>query len=219
MEKLSVPLALVDFVAFALSTIGFICLTRMIATINRECGVLALVGLLQITLGGFAKALWQILLVTTNTHPVVLNNLQFILLAPGIVCLTWALWNLFRASGRVPVWVVPVIIITAAEGAAAIRVLSKGGNGWFIVLVGVATVANISASLLLIRESWRRGVTLVAVLFAFNLVVMLGQLGMARIVNRPVTFQWMEHLNNLFAWLAFAYASWKLDRHITGRRF
>jgi hypothetical protein len=216
MESLPLPLALEDFLPVILSGLGMFFLARLIVRLDRNCGHLASLGFLLITLGGFFKALWKLILAATDLHIAVLNNSLFIFMAPGFVLMAWAIWKTFNSGpGGTPVWVVPVIIIVVGGGAAAISALSKGGRRWFFILLGVTTVASVTAGLLLAWQAWRRGLQLVALLFAFNLVTILFQASLVRLPHQTVALLWIEQINNTISWAAFAYAAWDLERFLS----
>ena len=211
MEKLTTPF----FVAAAiLSVLGFVYLSRMIARVNRECTNLALIGLTLITLGWVAETLWKILFAFTNYNLRFLDNSFYIFLAPGIICLGWALWNSFRATGNIPIWVVPVIMIIVTEGAAIIRALSKGGIGWFLVLLSTTFVVFLAINLQLIWESFRRGFKQIALIFVATSILLICYYGFTRWWSPSVISFWIIQINNVLMWGCFSFAVWHLSKKV-----
>ncbi len=217
MDSLPLPLGIVHLAAVVLCACAFFWLARMLARLNRECGQLASVGFLLITIGIAAKALWYLLQAILGYDIRILDNSLFILLAPGLVCVTWAFWNAFRPQGRTPVWVIPVIVITSIEGAAAVRALSKGGRGWLYVVLGVAVAMYLILAFLLIYEAWQRQLQFFAVLVGFSAITFLLQARLTLIPVPTLLWKWIEQIDVICGWAAFAYATWYLERAITHR--
>ena len=219
MEMPSIPLALEAFLPVLLSGVGTFFLARLIRKLDQSCGDLASLGFLLITLGSFLHALWKLLLATNALNISVLNYSLFIFTAPGFVLLAWALWNTFYGGpSGTPVWVVPVIIIVVGGGAAAINALSKGGQRWFYILLGLATIAQIVMAVLLAWQSWRRGLQFAALMFIFYLIMISVQASFFRFLASSLTLQWIGQTASTIFLATFAYASWQLERNITGKR-
>lgn len=217
MEMPSVPLALEAFLPILLLGWGLFFLARLISRLDRHCGQLASLGFLLITLAGVLQSLWKLILATTKLNILVLNHSLLILSAPGFVLLAWALWSTFhRSTSSTPVWVVPVIVIVIGCGAAAINALSKGGQRWFYILLGLTLLGQAATALLLAWQAWQRGLPLVALLFLVYLVVVTVQSGWLR---RPpsLALQWIEQINSTLVGGIFAYAVWHLGQRITKR--
>lgn len=212
MEKLIIVTSAT--VAAFLSVLGFVYLSRMIARVNRECTNLALIGLTLIVLGWGAETLWKILFAFTDYNLRFLDNSFYVFLAPGMICLGWALWNSFRAGGNVPIWVVPVIMIVVVEGAAIIRALSKGGIGWFLVLLTTTCVVFLVINIQLVWESLRRGFKRMAWLFVVTSILLIFHYGFIRWLMPGEVSIWIIQLNSLLMWGCFAYAVWRLGKRL-----
>lgn len=218
MNESSLSLALLDLLPVILSGLGMFLIARLIARLDRNCGHLASLGFLLITLGGIFNALWKLIISTTELHSPVLKNSLLILLAPGFVLMAWALWKTFHSGpSGTPVWVVPVIIIVVGCGAAAISALSKGGQRWFVILLGLVTSGNAAVSLLLAWQARRRGLRRVTALFLFNFGLVFLQAGTAWMLHQMVAVSWLEPIINTLAWAAFAYAAWQLEQNFPPR--
>lgn len=218
MEKLTLPLALGAFLPVFLAGWGMFVLARLLARLDRNCGHLASLGFLFVTLGGFLYAGWKLVLAAAGWDLAVLRHSLFILFAPGFVLVAWAIWNTFqRSSSGTPVWVVPVIVIVVGGGAAAISALSRGGQRWFYILLGLTALAHSATALLLAWQAARRGVQLATFLLVIYWLMISAQFGLLRLPVLPIAWQWMEQLTSTIAWGAFAYAAWQLERRITRR--
>ena len=218
MESLSIPLALLNLLPVMLSGWGMFFIARLIARLDRNCGHLASLSFLLVTLGGIFNALWKLIVSVTELHSPVLKNSLLILLAPGFVLMAWALWKTFHSGpSGTPVWVVPVIIIVVGCGAAAISALSKGGQRWFVILLGLMTSGNAAVSFLLAWQAQRRGLRRVTALFLFNFGLVFLQAGTAWMLHQTVALSWLEPIINTLAWAAFASAAWQLEQSVLQR--
>ena len=197
-----------------LSVFGFVYLSRMIARINRECTNLALIGLILISLGWIAEVLWEILVVFTDYNFRFLDNSFYIFLAPGMVCLGWALWNSFRATGNVPIWVAPVIMIIVIEGAALIRGLSKGGKGWLWVVLAATYIVFLAINFQLTWESFRRGFKRLSLLFAITGALIILHYALIRWWLPSAISLWMIQISGVMMWACFAYATGRLSKFV-----
>ena len=213
MESLSIPLALIDLLPVILSGLGMFLIARLITRLDRNCGHLASLGFLLVTLGGLFNTLWKLILVTTELHSPVLKHSLLILLAPGFVLMAWAIWKTFHSGpSGTPVWVVPVILIVVGCGAAAISALSKGGQRWFFILLGLMTIGHATTSFLLAWQARRRGLRPVAALFLVSFGLVFLQAGTAWMLRQMVAMSWLEPIINTLGWATFAYAAWQLEQ-------
>ena len=219
MELLSIPLALLDLFPVILSGLGMYLIARLIARLDRNCGHLASLGFLLVTLGGTFSVLWKLILVTTELHSPVLKHSRLILLAPGFVLMAWAIWKTFHSGpSGTPVWVAPVILIVVGCGAAAISALSKGGQRWFFILLGLLLIGNAVTSFLLAGQAQRRGLRQVAALFLCNFGLVFLQAGTAWMLQQTLAWPWLEPIIGTLAWAAFAYAAWQLEAAVTQKQ-
>jgi hypothetical protein len=201
-------------VAAILSVIGFVYLSRMIARVNRECTNLALIGLILILMGWITEVLWEILIVLTDKNFRFLDHSFYIFLAPGMICVAWALWNSFRATGNVPIWVVPVIMIIVIEGATLIRALSKGGKSWLFVLLAATSVIFLAINFQLIWESFRRGFKGLALLFIVTSILTIVHFGFIRWWSSFAVSIWIIQLSSVLMWAGFSYAVRSLSKNV-----
>ncbi|MFN7927466.1 MAG: hypothetical protein U0Y68_05890 [Blastocatellia bacterium] len=215
MEMPSVSLALAAFLPVLIFGVGLFLLAQMVAQLDRNCGHLAALGFLLITLGGVLHALWRLLLALTTFQLPILHHSLLIFAAPGFVLLAWALWNTFHPGpSGTPVWVVPVIIVVIGCGGAAITALSKGGQRWFYILLGLLIPARTATALILSWQAWRRGAQTVAGLFLGYLIIASVQTSLLHFFTSSA-WPWIEPLSNTLAGSIFAYAAWQFRQVIT----
>lgn len=215
MEMPSVSLALATFLPVLCFGVGLFLLAHLVIQLDRNCGHLAALGFLLITLGGFLQALGRLTLALTGLHVAVLQHSWLIFAAPGFVLLAWALWNTFHPGpSGTPVWVVPVIIIVVGCGGAAITALSKGGQRWFYILLGLLGLARTGMLLLLMRQAWQRHLSTIALLFVICLLVVSLQTSLLSWLPAARSGQWIEQISSTLAGGLFAYAAWRLQQHI-----
>lgn len=219
-EVYSVALALQDFVPVALSATGLFFLAEMIARMSGDgrIGRSALWGAWLVMLGGGLKASWKLNLALTGVDIRWMDNALFVLMGPGFTALGWALSAAQRLKAGQPLtsrWaglfpvLVSAIFLATAGGLAWAR---PDTRWWFLVLLGLTTIANFTLSGLAIRQAWRQGRRGIALLFVVNIVAILVLQGFARAGNRAEVIQWIEQLLNSFSNLAFALAAYRLNR-------
>jgi hypothetical protein len=112
----------------------------------------------------------------------------------------------------------PAILNGSIVGLAVLMgVLNPEKRTWYFIVLGLTTVANFVTAGLVIRQGYRFGSMLVALLFAFNVVMILMLTGMARIEPQTVNLEWIQQFSNTISNAAFAFAAYKLAK-ITEQR-
>ena len=208
----SLTIAFEDFIPVALSALGFAWVARRLSQRNVAASQLAWLGVALIVAGGFAKAFWKLIIAVSGADVTWLANSLFPLMAPGFLCLAWALWHGLKAKARdTNVWLVPLALSVVALGAAAFSAFSKGGRGWVLILLAATTLGNLFVSVQLIADAWRRRLWWAAALFAYNLVTIFVQARLAR-MEQTIALQWVEQINNTLSWAAFAAAAYLWQR-------
>ena len=208
----SLTIALEDFIPVALSALGFAWVARRLSQRTAAVAQLAWLGVALIVAGGFSKALWKLIIAVTGADVTWLANSLFPLMAPGFLCLAWALWRGLKANARdANLWLVPLALSLVALSAAAFSAFTKGGRGWVLILLLATTLGNLFVSVQLIADSWRRRLWLAAALFGYNLITIFVQARLAR-MTQTIALQWAEQLNNTASWAAFAAAAYLWQR-------
>ena len=80
------------------------------------------------------------------------------------------------------------------------------------------TIGNVTLSVLLIQQARRLGLTLAAILFLANIVIVFILSGLARIPEQTIALQWGEQILNTFSQGAFLYAAWQLVQTTAARQ-
>lgn len=212
----TVSLALVDFIPVIFSAMGLVLIAQMLGSMNAISQRMAKVAAALIVLGGLSKATWKLIIATTGSDITVLDNLLFIFLAPGFTLLAWALWSSRRrlaGKAQGSIWLRPlIIIILVGLGALLARLFQPDARTWVFFLLGLTTIANVAAGIMLIQQARQHKLMLAAVLFLFNLVIVFALSGLARIPEQTIALQWIEESLNVSGQGAFAFGAWKLRK-------
>jgi hypothetical protein len=221
LENYSLGLALFDFIPVLLSLSGLLLLANLIGNTTPSARWPALAGALLVGAGGLSKASWKLCWVLTRQDLAVLDNLLFILMAPGfawLACQTYSAQRVWRggtvfAHSNVLALTLSVTIL----GASLIATTGGGeggGRGWFFVLLGSASLANIYLSGLLIRLSWTTQQRVTASLFLFSILLVLALGNLARFSAGSAPLQWLAEFLNALAHGTFALAVWRIRPYI-----
>lgn len=213
MENYSLSLALFDFLPVALSILGLFWLARCMSEVLPDNRRILLAGVALVGAGGLSKASWKLIWVTTQTDVVLLNNLLFILMAPGFIILASHCHSARRCwlggQRRNHETAVGVILSALLLGAAAM--IARGdGNAWFFTLLAGASISNILISSWMINLSWRKRQRATAGLFLLSITLILSLSGLSRISAGSAPLQWLAEILNTFAHGSFALAMWRL---------
>jgi hypothetical protein len=209
-DVIDLPLALQDYMPIAFVAIGLYFIYKMISQKNINCGYLALVGGILITLGGTFKATWKLIQALGGKDIPFFNNSLFVLLAAGFICVAWALWKSHRRNEAMTnnsIWSVPIFLIAVAWAVAGYVGIYTASRAWFFILLGITTFANIALLLQLIYRASKAKLWFATMLFVINLIVILG---LSRSADQSVTAQWFKQINTTLAQGSFAFASWIL---------
>ena len=208
--EITLPLALQDFMLVIFFAIGLFFVGKMVARESAICGNLAFFGGFLITLGGFFKVCWKLLVATTGTDVAWLNNSLFVLMACGFICLAWALWRSRKENKAAIFWLVPLVLIILTLGVAGYFAFVKEMRVWFFILLGATTLFNLAVSFQLIFRAAKNKLWLTVALFVFNLICIFT---LARMGDQTVTLQWIKQGINTFSQGSFALAAYLLARH------
>lgn len=220
MTEYTLALALEDFIPVIFSSIGLFFISRMAGQMDKSLGQMATIGWILITIGGFLKATWKLLMALSGaqTNLVWLDKGMFIWMAAGFTLMAFAIWYVSEVRNKQKrpqrVWVGPAALLVLTLGA----ILFTGFpdvtiNTWRFILLGVMTIGNVVLVILLIQQARRLSLNGAALLFLANIIIVFILSGLARIPEQSIPLQWTEQLLNTFAQGAFAYAAWKLAQH------
>jgi hypothetical protein len=207
LTEISLPLAIEDFLLVIFFAIGLFFIGKMIARECPICGNLAYFGGFLITLGGFLKVCWKLIVAINQTDLAWLNNSLFALMSCGFICLAWAMWRSRKENSPTTYWLIPTLLIIVALGIAGYFAFLTESRIWFFILLGVTTLFNLAVSLQLIFRSFQDQLWLAVGLFIFNLICIFT---LAGIGDQTVTLQWIKQTINTFSQASFAFAAWLL---------
>jgi hypothetical protein len=217
METYTLSLALEDFIPVILSSIGLYFVSRMVQSVDARLGRMAFSGFVLVSIGGFLKATWKLVMAATETRVNLawFDKGMFMWMSVGFTLLAFALWFMseIRSGKRQPnrIWLGPAIVL----GLSLFAILFTGFpdltvNTWRFILLGVMTIGNVVMVVLLIQQARYNNLNKMAWLFLANIVIVFVLSGLARMPEQSIPLQWTEQLLNTFGQGAFAYAAWKL---------
>lgn len=213
----TVPLALQDYMTVIFSALGLTLLTRMVSTIDRSLGRMALIGMILVVTGGFFKATGKLVIAAGGPTIDWLYQGLFPLIAPGFTIFVWAMYHVRRHfRDQAPLarpWLVPLVIMTVfAAGSLA---LGMAGGPWRVPLIMQATLANIFLLVMLAIAAWQREMRGAAVIFIVTLVVILVMAQLTRIPVNDIRIVWFEQITQTIAQGLFALGAWQYGKVMT----
>lgn len=220
MHEYSVTVALFDYVPVVLTATALLLLLRGLAgNLPLQAPALWLAALL-IPLGGACKATWKLLIALGNPPLPWLENLLFLLLAPGFAALCWGLSRCMAVrAGRQARDAASGPLLAACFGlppalALALALALPDSRAWFFWLLACTIAANITLVSLAIVASHREGLPVTSrLLLAYNLVAVIAMSGLSRLPPGETT-AWIQQSVNFSAQAALAIAFWMLGRQL-----
>jgi len=198
MTDYPVALAVEDFVPVALTVTG---IAHLASYARHRLGAPAMrltwAAAVAVGAGGFAKALWKLIVALDGPDVRWMYHLLFPLLAVGFVLLACALWD--RLPPHAPIG----LLLIALTASAALR------DTWPAMILVIAAVTACAVRLVLLARADRDPSS--AALFAIWLTgqYVLGPL--AARTDQSIALQWIEQSCNTLTQAAFAYAAWRLS--------
>ncbi|MEM7797594.1 MAG: hypothetical protein AAF633_00265, partial [Chloroflexota bacterium] len=161
---------------------------------------------------GLTKAYWKLNVVLTGQDITWLANLLFPLMAPGFIILAVGMWGANRQRFGRPVshglWLLPLVLIGLTFAAAGYQVAIAGvERGWFMPVMGLASLGNIGLTTILVAMAVRRQKWLMALLFVVNLGMVFALIPIAQIEPKTIGLHWFEQTLTTAGSAAFALAS------------
>lgn len=218
MPNYSLPVAIFDFVPVLLAAVAMCALARGISARHHALAPVAWAAALAIPLGGLCKASWKLIVALKQTDVTWLDDLLFVLMAPGFVALAFALFHARRAwqasvapdRARYPLDRLLMWLILPAAGIAA-TVLFSQSRGGFFWLLAVTTVANAALIVHAMGASrWSRLPWHVAGCLAYAFAATLALAGLSRLTPGEHS-AWIQEGVNLSAQLALLAGLWQLS--------
>jgi hypothetical protein len=183
---------------------------------NEIIGELAYTSAFLIIAGNLLGVAGKLLNATKGSDTEWMSRSVFLLLAPGTVCLAWALWKGLRdrvtdmTAGQV--WLLPLFLNAGMLALTAATKLVKGGRVWVTLLLTVLTVAGVAASVQLARRALHYQQIVVAGLFLLSMVMSLTLNRMGGEGSSPEATEWAKLVSNTIAQGAFVFAAYKLSQ-------
>ncbi len=197
-------LAAEDFVPVVLAGAGAVILARACGSRHPSTRLPALAGALLITLGGFSKALWKLLVASEPCRDIaVLEQVLFPFLSFGFAALAWSVVSLRRETPAAP-WPYLVVPVVGAGSAVALESMAP--------LLAVAALGAVWMGLNAAAHARRRGWYRVVGLFAFYLLGTLVLPPLSAREHQSEGLQWVEQATNSLVQLAFVLGSLELLR-------
>jgi hypothetical protein len=216
MPAFGLDLALANFVPVLFTALGLLCIARLVRALAEAHAPMALVGAALVVAAGSSKAVWKLILALGGPDLPWLAQALFPLMAPGFALLAVALWQAQRkAPPRQNPWLLPLALIGLFYGIAGLRSFGLAvERGWFLPLMILASVANLTLTVLLLREAWRRRAAWLAPLFFANLAMVFALQRIARIEPKTLSLHWLEQSLTALGAGAFALGAWLLLRRV-----
>jgi len=222
MASYSVGVALFDFIPVLITAAGMLFLARGISVVHQQLAPVAYAAALLIPLGGLCKASWKLLVAVQSLYIDWLENLLFILMAPGFIAMAYCMfhtrmvWRRGAAAEhprysrpRLALWL--AFPLLAGLGLAWAKPETRL---WFFCLLGITTVAN--AALLfnaIAAARWSGLGWPVSALLLYNFVATLALSGLSRLPDGETT-AWIQEGVNFSAQAALALGLWQLSRRM-----
>jgi hypothetical protein len=219
MEEFTLGLALYDFVPVALTGVAVYFIARLIQAAEVDYAALAFAGAGLVFTAGLLKALWKLNATLTGGDVLWMANALFPLMAAGFALLAAGMWGAQRRlrDRRAPgwFWLVPLALIGVTYGVAAYQTWGAGvERGWFGPVMNLASLANITLTVLLFGTAWRQGRRGLAFLFLVNLAMVFALIPIAQMESQSIAIHWFEQTLTAVGAGTFALASYRLYRII-----
>lgn len=200
-----VALAVEDFVPCILAAAALVILAKAVRVRVPSAFPVALVGAVLISIGGFGKAMWK-LLVATGCWETPLDQLLFPCIAFGFSAMAWALLSM-KAGRAVLGWPFAAFPVAAAVGAGWM------GDTWPLLIAAAvaATVFGVTGAVIAFRGGKRSvGVLFIIYVLGTNILPPL-----AAQEHQTAQIQWIEQLTNSAVQLCFLLGALWIREHMT----
>jgi hypothetical protein len=221
MNEFTIGLAVYDFVPVIFTAVALFFIARLVqqAGAGQNAVVLAYVGGALVTVGGFLKALWKLQMALSGQDVLWMANALFPLMAPGFALLATAVWSARRQqkgkSAPGFIWFITLGVIGLVYALALLRMSQGIERGWFMPIMSLASIANLSLTVMLMLEAGQRRKWWLALLFVVNLAMVFALQQIAQIEPMTIALHWFEQTLTSVGAGAFALASYLLYRLVT----
>ena len=218
MERYTLGLALFDYLPVVAGGLGMYLVCRYCSIVGTRVGLwLYLVPLVVFT-GGFLKATWKTIVVTTGINIQWMSDQLFFFLTSGYILVAALVVLSLRAHAQDSSlgsrwWRYPVALaLTIVIAALAMRATMEG-RSWNFLLLGVLSIANLVIYVRLIMHAGGRRNWWSAIGFFASLSIGYVLVGLARIEDQTLELQWIEEWLNFISNSVLALSAWYLIRH------
>lgn len=221
MNEITVGLALYDLVPVLLSGLGLFFLAKLVSHTTPQNRTFAFLGVGLVVLAGTLKAFWKLDMALFANDIVLFDQALFPLMAPGFTLITIAVWGGIRhlREKKVPnrLWIVPLVLIVGAIAlSVTFAITQPESSAWRMTFLGLASIANVALSVMLIAESIRRRQWGWAGLFFINIAMVFALQPIAQMETHSIAMHWFEQTMTAVGAGAFAAASFFLMRTVLG---
>ena len=215
MTDFTLSLALFDFLPVLFTGLAVYWIAAMAQTSDTEQSYLPFLGAALVFGAGALKATWKLTVTLTQQDISWMANALFLLMAPGFVLLVVGLWEQRRrlAGKTMPIWgwSVAWLLIVLTYGLAAYRTwLAPVERGWFMPMMSLASLGNITLTILLFMTAWGQGKRGLAFLFTVNLAMVFALIPIAQVAHKSIALHWFEEALTTFGAACFAVAAYRL---------
>lgn len=215
MERYTLSLALFDYLPVLAGSIAIFLICKYCATVGQRSGVWLVAIPLLAVVGGFLKATWKTIYVTTGHDLNWMSDQLFFFLASSYIFVTGLVISALGAAAKnqsleANWWRLPLAIAIAVVSAALYLIFTSDSRAWTFVLLAVMSIANLVFMIRLIIHAKSLGNWPSVVGFAVGLTLTYILVGLARIEEQTLELQWTEEVLNLIAQSMTASAAWSL---------
>ena len=208
----NVALAVEDFVPCVLALAAFVVLAQAVRLRLPAAYPVALAGGLLVSVGGFGKASWKLLVATGCWEYPWLESLLFPCLAVGFSAVSWAVFSALRGRLVSPLGFV-LFPLGAGVGATWASISAGEYTNWPLLIAAAVGATFLGVTLAV--AAFRRGKPSVGVLF---IIYVLGTNILPPLAARPrqsLEVQWAEQLTNSAVQLCFLLGALWLREHMS----
>jgi len=220
LKALVIGLAVLDFAPVFFLALGLLFLAQLVDRLEPRSRRVALAGLVLIVLGGFGRAVSNLVFGVTGEALPMLAATLHVFGGPGFALMATALHRSRAAARGNPnagdPWIAPMAVTWLFLAAAFFLNLRFPGEGGSLVLEGLALVGVGGLCFSSAILSWRRQLHMAAGLFAMNAI---GTTAVAalRLTDQNIWIQILEVVVHTAIQGGFSFAAWRVAAEYQAR--
>ncbi len=213
--EFTVAMALEDYIPVFFTAVGLYFITKFVSIKHSNLSKLAWLGTVLVVTDGFLKATWKLIYASTGTDIAWMKDSLFVLMGPGFIFVSWALWRGLKeeSSTAKQVWLVPLSIVLPALCLSAYLAMTQPNRSWARVLLMLTTVGILFTNGQIGFCCLKKKRYLTIILLIINIVTIFGQAFLSQL-PQTTALHWIGQINNTISWAAFALAVWLWQRHL-----